>query len=272
MIMDKDWVRICRKIQNHWLWQNAECLKWWLDLLMLANFEDRGGIKRGQMTASVDFLCDRWSVRDECGKVISRPSTKRVLAFIKRLEDSGMIMRDLRKRKSTVLTICEYDCYQVSGNDSGNAGNDSGNDNTTCNGNEILDFFNAEMKAAGAAIPRVRSLAGRRLAFLNARLREYGKDDVLEAIRKAARSNFLNGGGKQGFKADFEWIMRPNNFPKVLEGNYDNRQNNLFINGKSSNALQPVGGYTPGRAAHDKAASRQSLEDLADAILAQHQA
>ena len=42
------------------------------------------------------------------------------------------------------------------------------------------------------------------------------------------------------------------------------------FNGKSSNSIPAAGNYTGGRAAQDKAASRQSLEDLADAILGQH--
>lgn len=42
------------------------------------------------------------------------------------------------------------------------------------------------------------------------------------------------------------------------------------FNGKSSNSIQSTGTYTTGRVAQDKAASRQSLEDLADAILGQH--
>lgn len=40
-------------------------------------------------------------------------------------------------------------------------------------------------------------------------------------------------------------------------------------NGKPSNEVQPGGAYPAGRTAQDKAASRQSLEDLADVILGQ---
>ena len=43
-------------------------------------------------------------------------------------------------------------------------------------------------------------------------------------------------------------------------------------NGKSSNQVQPGGAYPAGKTAKDKAASRQSLEDLADAILGEYQA
>lgn len=42
------------------------------------------------------------------------------------------------------------------------------------------------------------------------------------------------------------------------------------FNGKSSNSISITGAYTGGRVAQDKASSRQSLEDLADAILGQH--
>ena len=42
------------------------------------------------------------------------------------------------------------------------------------------------------------------------------------------------------------------------------------INGKQSYSVQSPGTYIPGRTSKDNAASRQSLEDLADAILGQH--
>ncbi|WP_277655911.1 hypothetical protein [Seleniivibrio woodruffii] len=39
---------------------------------------------------------------------------------------------------------------------------------------------------------------------------------------KAAQSNFLNGAGARGFKADFEWLIVKSNAVKVLAGVYDN--------------------------------------------------
>lgn len=87
-------------------------------------------------------------------------------------------------------------------------------------------FFNSELDKADASIPRIRSLTDKRKAVLRARLREHGKEALGEMIRKAAASDFLNGGGNNGFVANFDWLMRPNNFPKVLEGTYDNRTNN----------------------------------------------
>ncbi len=92
---------------------------------------------------------------------------------------------------------------------------------------EIRDFYNSELDAAQARMPRLCSeLTGQRQSWFVARLKQYGKESVKEVIRKAARSDFLNGDGAKGFRANFGWLMRPNNFPKVLDGNYDNFDQN----------------------------------------------
>lgn len=89
----------------------------------------------------------------------------------------------------------------------------------------FADFFNKTMAAQGAQIPQVRAIPpkSKRTTFLLARFREYGKEALAAVVKKAAASDFLNGGGSRGFVADFEWLFRPNNFPRVLEGTYDNR-------------------------------------------------
>jgi hypothetical protein len=57
--------------------------------------------------------------------------------------------------------------------------------------------------------------------MLRARVREYGTEAVLQAIEKIRQSAFLRGQNAKGWVITFEWFVRPNNFPKVLEGNYD---------------------------------------------------
>lgn len=63
----------------------------------------------------------------------------------------------------------------------------------------------------------------KRQIMLSARIREYGLDRVLEAVEKVRQSNYLRGGGQNGWMITFDWFLCPNNFVKVLEGNYDNR-------------------------------------------------
>lgn len=60
-------------------------------------------------------------------------------------------------------------------------------------------------------------------AWLRKRIRDYGIDNVLDAIEKVRASSFLMGDNRSGWQITFDWFLRPNNFPKVLDGNYDNR-------------------------------------------------
>lgn len=62
-----------------------------------------------------------------------------------------------------------------------------------------------------------------RYQMLQARIREYGIDDVLTAIDNIKVSDFLQGKHSGNpWQITFDWFVRPNNFPKVLDGNYNN--------------------------------------------------
>lgn len=63
-----------------------------------------------------------------------------------------------------------------------------------------------------------------RYKMLSQRINEYGADKVLEAIDKIKQSSFLLGQNKSGWTITFEWFVRPNNFVKVLEGNYTDKK------------------------------------------------
>ena len=59
---------------------------------------------------------------------------------------------------------------------------------------------------------------------LTARIRQYGLEAVINAIDNIRSSNFLQGRNKTGWVITFDWFVLPNNFVKVLEGNYNNTQ------------------------------------------------
>lgn len=88
----------------------------------------------------------------------------------------------------------------------------------------LVEFFNATLKRSNSLISQIKDIKGTRMTMVKARVKEYGKDGLTTVIKKAAVSSFLNGCGNTGFVATFDWLVRPNNFIKVLEGNYDNRQ------------------------------------------------
>lgn len=67
----------------------------------------------------------------------------------------------------------------------------------------------------------------KRALMLNKRIKDYGVDAVVQAIESVASSDFLMGKTKAHFKLTFDWLVKPNNFPKVLEGNYLNGHNDI---------------------------------------------
>ena len=89
---------------------------------------------------------------------------------------------------------------------------------------EIIGFFNDQM--TGKVIPQVALKTPERRQALENLMATMGidKESVKQAIMNAADSDFLNGKGQKGWIADFDWIMVPQHFQKVLENFYRNKQ------------------------------------------------
>lgn len=60
--------------------------------------------------------------------------------------------------------------------------------------------------------------------LLSARIKEYGLESVYQALDKIKESDFLRGQNNRGWIITFDWLIKPNNFIKVLEGNYDKKE------------------------------------------------
>jgi len=67
---------------------------------------------------------------------------------------------------------------------------------------------------------QVKEVKNRRLAALNARIREHGLPEVLEMITKVNNSPFLKGRNDRAFTATLDWCLRPNNYDKIMADNY----------------------------------------------------
>ena len=197
-------------------------------------------ISRGQLVTS------RLKLAYETGL-----TEKMVRRCLKALEKTGEIQLQ-SSNKYTLITICKYSEYQGTGDSIGqhraNTGPAEGlqratieegkkeniggtivpsslPESTTPKTDDInliafMEFFNKTMQEHGAQIPTITQISGKRKQALLARLKQHGKEALRKAVINAATSTFLNGGGSKPFVASFDWIMKPNNFPKVLEGNY----------------------------------------------------
>ncbi|MDD7374044.1 MAG: hypothetical protein PUG61_09600 [Sarcina ventriculi] len=73
-------------------------------------------------------------------------------------------------------------------------------------------------------LSKVKSVKGNRLKILNARIKEYGINSIIEAIKSINKSSFLKGQNNKNWIITFDWLIKPNNFPKVLEGNYIDKE------------------------------------------------
>ena len=73
-------------------------------------------------------------------------------------------------------------------------------------------------------VPKIKSLnpGTDRYKLTKARINEYGLESVLGAIRSIDDSQFLKG-YRTDFVINFDWFIRPNNFVKVRDGNYADR-------------------------------------------------
>lgn len=72
--------------------------------------------------------------------------------------------------------------------------------------------------------PKLRSLDGNRKKAVAARWRMYKDLKIFEELFTIAESSdFLKGNNDRNWSADFDWMMKPTNFAKILEGKYGNR-------------------------------------------------
>jgi len=73
-------------------------------------------------------------------------------------------------------------------------------------------------------LSKLLNIKGTRLKLLNARIKEYGLEDVLKAIDNINCSSFLKGQNNRSWVITFDWFIKPNNFTKVLENNYADKE------------------------------------------------
>lgn len=128
------WIKLHRGIRASWVWNNPKWLKWWLDLLLLAAWEDTlvrkrrryVRLHRGEVCMSNRELQRRWGVE----------SNSTIHNFIEMLEETGMLTKAFRGQNCDnssdrsgdhksdrngdqkgdhffrILTICNYALYQ----------------------------------------------------------------------------------------------------------------------------------------------------------------
>ena len=308
--MEDGFLRLSRRFFSNEMWKVArefsEC-EAWLDLIQSARFDatDKayseliGGreisYSRGQYPASISFLMKRWQW-----------SEKRVRYFLSKLKKKGMITT-CNKQGMTVITLCNYDEYNpIKGKDKGIVWGIDNNDKINELSNALVEL-RAELRATSEEMSKKIEELGQGKGNKKKKEKEYNPEEdketstdveakKAEQARKLAAAKAATLSRKDAFyKSLVPYVERygrdmvRNFFDYWSEMNksetkmrfeqqttwevgkrlatWEKREK---INGKPNYSVQPTGTYTCGRTSQDKAASRQSLENLADAILGQH--
>jgi hypothetical protein len=96
-------------------------------------------------------------------------------------------------------------------------GNGVGGDGLTIA--ELVEGWNELAEACG--LPRVAKLSAARKRQAAARLREFPMLADWQAVFRNLRNTpWLHGDNDRGWRADFDFILQPKSFVKLLEGSY----------------------------------------------------
>ncbi len=88
--------------------------------------------------------------------------------------------------------------------------------------NKIFDLFNQIC----ISYPKINSRSEAMKKTIKARLNNgYTLSDFERLFEKAELSDFLKGKNNRDWSATFDWLIKEANMAKVLNGNYDNKEN-----------------------------------------------
>ena len=176
-----------------------------------------------------DFFCiaedDRWS-HDRCDAEIAE-----YRHFLEKQRENGKLGGRPRKNpeKPTAnpsLTQSEPKKSLTTNHkplttnqDNKSSKEDMSSDDDAVSVKDVVDAWNDLAEARGLA--KVVKVTDTRRKQIQARLKEYEPDDWSKALTAIYKSKFLCGENDRGWKADFDFLLQPKSFVKLVEGAYD---------------------------------------------------
>ena len=266
--MNEGYITIPMMVLEGWVGQNERYLKWWTQLRREASWtaktiwynRQQVYLQPRQVLVTVNSLVKQWGV--------SKPT---VVRFLQRLEAEKLIERQKDNHK-TIITITalgwadsevksvvtsevkvdsevDRQTYPQANlspfidkniNNKASVGGARTREEEVAKNDfdEIISFFNEQMK--DKSIPQVAIVTSERKQAFERLMAQTGvsTESVKQAIKNAAASDFLNGKGQKGWVASFDWMMVPQNFQKVLENNYRNKQVTQQVHYGTTNGYQ----------------------------------
>lgn len=237
------WIKLHRTIlENPIVCKDAAHFAVWSYLLLNATHTERRVIfdkeemvlKSGQLITGRKVIAEKFNIDESkvqrilktfenAQQIEQQTSNKNRLISIVRWEEYQQIEQQIEQR---VNNKCTTNAQQMHTNKNDKKGKNEKNNNIS---KDIYVSTNAD--TSGVVIEKWNSLnlskviciKNNRAKMLQARIKEYSLEKVIEAIDNIKDSNFLKGQNNRGWIIDIDWFLKPNNFPKVLEGNYLNK-------------------------------------------------
>ena len=238
------YIKIHRKLLS-WGWYSVPCVKdVFIHLLITANYatsEYRGvTIERGQAVFGLDSLSQSLGY-----------SIKQIRTAVDKLKKTGEITV-WTNRQFSVATIINYDEYQdmtenderanegqTDGKRKANKGQTKGTQRAVSKeikkerNKEIYTYVLDEFNSVCQSLPKVKTINQTRRGRIDKAQAQLGDMTFTELFNRVEASDFLTGRVKT-WRADFDWILKPENLTKIIEGSYDNRTAPNKRRGKSS--------------------------------------
>lgn len=105
---------------------------------------------------------------------------------------------------------------------------------------DLMNFFN---KTFAGKLPAIKSIDDKRKKAIKARAAQYGKQAIFDVFQLVLKSSFLLGENDRNWRCDFDWIFKPTNFTKILEGNYNGKRTDTAATRRESvNHLKELAG------------------------------
>lgn len=233
--MNNGWIKLHRSLLEWEWWSDMNVRNLWLTILLLANHDEKKWqgqtIASGQLVTSLQHLAVR-----------SGLSIQQTRTALEKLKSTGEINTQSTNRNTiiTVIKWADFQCCdeiptskQQTNNKQITNEQQTDNKQITTNKNDkndkneknidylkIIDLFHEVCPS----FPHIRTVSENRKKAIRARMKIYSIEDFRTLFEKAEASDFLKGGNNRNWTADFDWLIKDSNMPKVLEGKYDNRQ------------------------------------------------
>ena len=254
--MDKGFITLYRKM-TEWEWyDDLPTFRLFICLLFLVNWEDKKWhgqtIKRGQIITSISHLSDEsgLTVKQVRRALDNLQSTEEVIVeptnkYTKVTVQNYSKYQDKGKQKTVYKADKQCDTEETNneqGKQRANKGQTKGKQRATTKpleqlkplNNNIYSQLQNSYNDICTSLSKCIAITDKRKQMIDARLKDYTVEDFEKVFKLAQASDFLSGRNGKWNSCNFDWLIRPNNFVKVIEGTYNKNNKKIekgFLSG-----------------------------------------